>query len=119
MELVFIFIFLVALFLTIIAIPGYREGDALQLLWGCLEVIGAILLVILLMMILSWLFPSILNFVIPIWSVIALPLLYIGPRSIILTQQRRWARLKGLIAATVIVGLLYGGCWFLLKQSGA
>jgi hypothetical protein len=117
MELIFIIILLIALFLTIVAIPGYRAGDAMELIMGCVEVVGAILLAVPFLMILIWLFPPLNN--LPLWSIIALSLLYTVPRSVILIRQRRWARLKGLTAASVIVALLYGGCWLLLTQAGA
>jgi hypothetical protein len=118
MEILFIIILLITLFLTIVAIPGYRKGDALQLIMGCVEMVGAIFLGISLMMILVVLFPP-LDSAMPLWSAIAFSLLYIVPRSLVLSRQMRWARLKGLIAAFVIVALLSGGCWILLTQSGA
>jgi hypothetical protein len=114
MEIVFIFLLLVALLLTIIRIAGYREGDdARQMILGFSEGSAAFFSFYVLGMLLA----RKVSIEIVISTLILSPLIFIVIRSVILAHQRRWARFKGIIAAAVVLTLLYGGCWFLLANS--
>jgi predicted transporter len=122
---------LIGLFLLALAImlfvafstPQARQGEALQIISGSMEVLGINFLLIALLILLASVLsssPGLTN--IPLYGLGGLgvlQLLYVVPRSIALNRRQRWARLKGVIAAAVIVALLNGGCWIMLGGVGS
>lgn len=104
--------------------PQARRGEAFHIIIGFLEVLIINCLLIILLIILS----------ISVWSSLSglayislyglgglgvSQLLYVVPRSLFPRRHQRWARLKGVIAAAVIVALLNGGCWIVLGGLGS
>jgi hypothetical protein len=118
---------LVIIFFIIFSTPQARQGEAFQLVSGFMEVLIAnfvlIIALVILLGLLSSIFPSIPGVVnVPMYGfggLGVLQLLYVVPRSLYLRRHQRWARLKGVIAATVIVALLNGGCWVFLGGVGS
>ena len=117
---------LTIIFFTLFSNPQARQGEAFQLISGFVEVLlvncALITALIILLSLLSSISPSIpglANF--PMYGLGGLgvlQLLYVVPRSLYLRRRQRWARLKGVIAAAVIVALLNGGCWIFMMGIG-
>jgi hypothetical protein len=118
---------LTLIFFTLFSNPQARQGEAFQLISGFMEVLivnfALIIALIILLSLLASIFPSIpglANF--PMYGLGGLgvlQLLYVVPRSLYLKRRQRWAKLKGVIAAAVIVALLNGGCWMFLGGIGS
>jgi heme/copper-type cytochrome/quinol oxidase subunit 4 len=114
---------LVIIFFIIFSTPQARQAEGFQIISGVMEVLIVNLLLIGLLILLASLLsssPGLAN--IPLYGLGGLgvlQLLYVVPRSIALNRRQRWARLKGVIAAAVIVALLNGGCWVMLGGVGS
>jgi hypothetical protein len=112
----FVLFILTILFFIALAIPRYRRSNVFQMISGFLEVIVIDYLFIMLMLLLTSLFPSNIT-IATLYSIGGLGILqlfYVVPRSLALRRQERWARMKGVIIGAVVVALLNGGCWVLV-----
>jgi len=117
---------LTVIFFTLFLNPQGRQGEVFQVISGFVEVLlincGLIIGLVVLLGTLASIFPltpDLVNF--PIYGLGGLgvlQLLYVVPRSLYLKRRQRWAKLKGVIAAAVIVALLNGGCWVFLGGIG-
>lgn len=116
------FLVLTVLFFIALFVPRYRQREEFQVIIGFVEVlIINVLLIILLIILASFLASSGRFANISIYGLGGLGILqlfYVVPRSLFLKRRRRWARLKGVIAAAVIVMLLNGGCWIFMGGLG-
>jgi predicted transporter len=119
-------LFLLAMFIMLFiafSTPQARQGEAFQIISGSMEVLGINFLLIALLILLASILsssPGLAN--IPLYGLGGLgvlQLLYVVPRSLSLQRRQRWARLKGVIVAAVIVALLNGGCWVILGGIGS
>jgi heme/copper-type cytochrome/quinol oxidase subunit 4 len=115
---------LVIIFFIIFSTPQARQGEAFHLISGFMEGLIINFLLIILLILLASLLSSAPGFLthIPIYGIAGmgvLQLLYVVPRSLYLRRHQRWAKLKGIIAAFVIVALLNGGCWVMLGGIGS
>lgn len=120
---------LIIIFLTVFAAQQDPQGEAIQLIGGFMEVMIVNFLLIVLLFVLAAILsssPAVLSFSpsaanLPLYGLGGLGVLqfsYVVPRSLYLRRRQRWARLKGVIAAAVIVALLNGGCWVFMIGVG-
>ena len=111
---------LTIIFFTIFSTPQFWQSEMFQLISGFMEVLIINFMLIILLLLLGSLFPSSSGaiFTYGFGGLGLLQLLYVVPRSLYLRRRQRWARLKGVIGAAVIVALLSGGCWIFMMGGG-
>jgi Na+/proline symporter len=109
-------------FFIIFSVQQDRQGEVLQMIGGFIEVLIVNFLLIVLLILLASFFSSFSGLTtIPLYGLGGLgvlQVLYVVPRSLYLRRRQRWAKLKGVIAAAVIVALLNGGCWVFMAGLG-
>lgn len=110
-------------FFTVFSTQQDRQGESFQVISGFIEVLGINFLLIVLLVFLTIVFSSSSSLVsIPLYGFAGLGVLqlaYVVPRSLFLKRRQRWARLKGVIGAAVIVALINGRYWVFLAGFGS
>jgi hypothetical protein len=116
---VLVLLVLIVFFVILRFSPAERQGELLALMGGFAEILGVnIILTVVLLLAFGGLSSSLkLQMSDYVATIGIVQLIYAVWRSLTLKRQQQWFKLKGVIAGSVLVALLNGGCWILFKQA--
>jgi Na+/proline symporter len=116
---VLVLLALIVFFVILRFSPAERQGELLELMGGFAEVIGVNIILTIVLLLVCGVLSSNLKLQMSgcIGAIGIVQLIYAVGRSLHLRRQRKWSKLKGTIAGSVLVALLNGGCWFLFEQA--